>query len=63
MEYRTNKHATWIDLESVRLTKSNKGKYHMIWGFYVESKKGSISELIYKTEIVAMKKINYGYQG
>ena len=35
----------------------------MIWGFYVESKKGSISELIYKTEIVAMKKINYGYQG
>ena len=29
----------------------------------MESKKGSINELIYKTEIVAMKKINDGYQG
>ena len=41
--------ATWIDLEIIILSKSEKDKYHMI--SLVEFKKNDTNELTYKTEI------------
>ena len=44
--------ATWMDLEIVTLSEVSQRKTNSIWYcLYVESKKKSINELTYKTEI------------
>ena len=54
--------ATWIDLESVKLSRSQR-KTNIWYCLYVESKKNGTSEFTYKTQIeYRCKKQFYGYQ-
>ena len=52
--------ATWMDLEAIILSKSEKNKWHDIT--YMQNLKDDINELIYKTEIHSQIENKHVYQ-